>query len=411
MQPQVRKNLLSLGSIQVLNLVFPLIALPLLLNRVGIEKLGLIYLSQTIMNILIVFVDYGLNLHGTREIGRVNGDKQTMEALNVGIYKTKMIQLVVAFILLLILIEIIPGWSDERFLFLTSFTLVIGQAFMPTWYFQGVEKMSQISLLNFLSRLIYLLGIYLFINSNTYKYVNLINGTAWILLTFPSGLILLKGSGLRKLLSSSISVTSILKENFQVFLATLASSGHRNSPMIIGSIFLDEFLLGLYGILDKVILLMGNSFVIIFRVFLPRASRMKSLTNPSILRIRITKSLQYAIPITIVAMIVAVFIAPGILSKFEKLNFITSVHAIPIFLMPLLFTLNLPISLFLLTNRLNKEFLQYNSTGFLGMLVWGISLGFNFNLVGLLYGLVLAEISLLFKGWVIVSRQSDDNPV
>lgn len=363
------------------------------------------------MNILIVFVDYGLNLHGTREIGRVNGDKQTMEALNVGIYKTKMIQLVVAFILLLILIEIIPGWSDERFLFLTSFTLVIGQAFMPTWYFQGVEKMSQISLLNFLSRLIYLLGIYLFINSNTYKYVNLINGTAWILLTFPSGLILLKGSGLRKLLSSSISVTSILKENFQVFLATLASSGHRNSPMIIGSIFLDEFLLGLYGILDKVILLMGNSFVIIFRVFLPRASRMKSLTNPSILRIRITKSLQYAIPITIVAMIVAVFIAPGILSKFEKLNFITSVHAIPIFLMPLLFTLNLPISLFLLTNRLNKEFLQYNSTGFLGMLVWGISLGFNFNLVGLLYGLVLAEISLLFKGWVIVSRQSDDNPV
>ena len=67
---KIFRNIASLGFLQFTNYLVPIIVIPILLNRIGLEKYGIISLAQGIMNILVAITDYGLNLTGTRLISQ-----------------------------------------------------------------------------------------------------------------------------------------------------------------------------------------------------------------------------------------------------------------------------------------------------------------------------------------------------
>ena len=61
--------------------------------------------------------------------------------------------LVISSLILVGLVQWIPVFNDHKILFYASFLIVVGNTFLPTFLFQGLEKMSFIAIFNFIAKL------------------------------------------------------------------------------------------------------------------------------------------------------------------------------------------------------------------------------------------------------------------
>ena len=62
------KNFTAMGIIQILNYVIPFVTLPYLSRVLAVDKFGLIFFAQAIMDYFSRFVDFGFNQSGVREL-------------------------------------------------------------------------------------------------------------------------------------------------------------------------------------------------------------------------------------------------------------------------------------------------------------------------------------------------------
>ena len=84
----------SLGVLQMTNYLVPVLVIPLLLARVGLESYGMIVLAQGIMNFAVAITDFGLNLTGTRLISQAKGDLSLERTLTQKILVIKIVSIV-----------------------------------------------------------------------------------------------------------------------------------------------------------------------------------------------------------------------------------------------------------------------------------------------------------------------------
>ena len=77
----VANNYLSLLFLQGANYLLPLLILPFLVRVLGTEKFGLIMFAQSLATFLMVFVDFGFNLSGTREVSLSRQNHQKLSEI------------------------------------------------------------------------------------------------------------------------------------------------------------------------------------------------------------------------------------------------------------------------------------------------------------------------------------------
>ncbi len=83
----------------------------------------------------------------------------------------------VSLVVLNIIIFLFEKFSSDRMLYNLTFLWVMGQALFPVWYFQGIERMKYITIVNVSSKLIFALLIFFVIHKESdYIYVPLMNG-------------------------------------------------------------------------------------------------------------------------------------------------------------------------------------------------------------------------------------------
>ena len=72
-------------------------------------------------------------------------------------------------------------------MFYYSFIKVISLAFFPTWFFQGIEKMKYITIIDIFSKSLYTIAIFIFIDSESdYILVPLVSGAGYLIGTLLS---------------------------------------------------------------------------------------------------------------------------------------------------------------------------------------------------------------------------------
>ena len=68
-------NFFSLTILQAANYILPLIILPFLVRVLDLENFGIVMFSQALITFIILGVDFGFDISGTREISISNNDK------------------------------------------------------------------------------------------------------------------------------------------------------------------------------------------------------------------------------------------------------------------------------------------------------------------------------------------------
>ena len=107
----VASNYLSLLVLQGAYYILPLLILPFLVRILGAEKFGLVMFAQSLATFLTVFVDFGFNLSGTREISLARDDKQKLSEIFSAIMIIKIGLILVAFMILFVIVNVFSRFN------------------------------------------------------------------------------------------------------------------------------------------------------------------------------------------------------------------------------------------------------------------------------------------------------------
>jgi PST family polysaccharide transporter len=269
------KNLIALGSVQLTNYLLPLATLPYLIRVVGIENFGMVSLVQSVMLYLLLIADYGFNFTTTMEISVHKENSNAINHIVSGTMATKFLLLLLSFISLLILQIFITRFHSHGVLFLFGFSIVIGQAFFPMWFFQGVEKLKYIAWLNLISRCILTALIFIFINEpSDYIYILPIYGFGNLVATLIGLMVMILKFNVKLQFPQWIDVKVHLKKGWPVFISSIANNTYVNSGIVILSFFASDLVVGFYSVADKILLIFRQMMVVVAQAVYPAICRL-----------------------------------------------------------------------------------------------------------------------------------------
>ncbi len=343
------------------NFLVPIILIPLLLSRIGLENYGVVSLAQSIMFLLTTFGEFGFNLTGTRLVSQNSGNQPFIRALSGQILITRSLAQIVGFMLLFVSVFAIPGWRVHGFLILSSYLMVVGQAHLPVWYFQGIQRVKELMLLNLASRLLYILLVVVLIQKpEDYVFVNLLNGGAMILVSLYAWFQIWRQVGFRfefnwhQLLKSGAANSSILLSNFIGDL-------YRSIAMILAGFLLSPSSLGLYSVFDKVIQLVQNGFASISWGLFPRVSAMVASNQPGIKVVFRKYYLTFCFPVIICSIIILLFGGDVMALASKNISaLVVRPFQLGLAIVPLLFFIGVPPSISLMSFNLKTSLLLFN---------------------------------------------------
>ena len=159
----VAGNFMWLSLLQVAGYVFPLITMPYLARVIGVEGFGKIAFAMAVMVWIQTIADWGFNLTATRDVAQNRDDANKVSEIFSNVLWARCLLMGLSFVVLLLLIVAIPTFRENWEVLLVSFLIIPGHILFPDWFFQAVEKMKYITVLNVLTKLIFTLAIFVFI--------------------------------------------------------------------------------------------------------------------------------------------------------------------------------------------------------------------------------------------------------
>lgn len=247
-------NIISLIVLQGSNYLFPLLTFPYLIRTLGIGNYGVLIFCVGMMQFLNVFIDYGFNISGTKDISI---HKQNQEKIN-DIYNVIMtIKVMLASLVGIIyfaVIEMVPFFSENRTAFLLSLLITIGNALFPIWLYQGLEKMKYITYFNIMVKAFVTVMVFLFIKNKEDLSLAVFFQTLYFFLPAVISILFVK----IKLKISYKAVFDIhrikdeLNRGKHIFMTTLWSNFYSQGPLLILGFISGSHATGNYGIGEKV---------------------------------------------------------------------------------------------------------------------------------------------------------------
>lgn len=159
----ILKNQIFNFFMQMLNIIFPLIAIPYTTRLFGPDILGEVNFASSIVQYFIIIAMAGIPVYATREIAR---DRDNNDALRKTFKEITILQAIFTFISLLVYIILIFSIGDLRssiYIYLFLGIQIFSNAFNYIWFIQGIEKYRYAAGATFISKLINVVLIFTFL--------------------------------------------------------------------------------------------------------------------------------------------------------------------------------------------------------------------------------------------------------
>jgi PST family polysaccharide transporter len=247
-------NFLSLASVQGLNFILPLITLPYLLQVLGPSKFGLVSFAQAFIQYFILFTDYGFIFVATRDISLARDNKKQLSIIFSTVMLVRTLLLIISFLILVALVYFIPKFQSDSLIYFLTFGMVIGNVMFPVWFFQGIEHMKVISILNIISKAIFTIGIFVFVKEKSqFLYVPVLNSLGYIAIGLVSLYLIVFRYKVRFVKPSKSDIVHQLKEGWHIFVSNIVTSLYTTSNTFILGFFASNTVVGYYSSAEKVV--------------------------------------------------------------------------------------------------------------------------------------------------------------
>lgn len=171
----ILKNQIFNFSMQILNILFPLIAIPYTTRLFGPEVLGEVNYANSIVQYFIMLAAAGIPVYATREIARNRDDNNALRKTFKEITLLQVLFTIISLIIYAFLILYVENLRSNIYIFLFLGIQIFSNAFDFIWFIQGIEKYRYAAIATFISKFINVVLIFALLRSredyNIYAFI------------------------------------------------------------------------------------------------------------------------------------------------------------------------------------------------------------------------------------------------
>lgn len=399
------------GFGQLFNLITPLLVAPYIISVCGEENYGKTAVGMAIAFFLIVFVDFGSELSGVKEVSINRENFKFLNTIFVTTYTVKFLILIIVLLLSTILFIIITYFNSNYVLYFLSLTIVIGQFLNPTWFLQGIENVKYITYLNVISKLIYLACVFLFVQNETdYVFVNFYWGLGMIISNSIFLIFIFKKYNFVFLKGDIALIKNHLKKDFSIFSSQIFVSLQMYAPVVLISFFGNNFLAGQYRIIEQIIVILRTYILLFFNYTYPRVCYVLTQDYKKGIKVWLQFNGTNFIFIFLIAITLFSY-SENIITYFSKTDFNTLSELLKIAaIIPILIAISVPLKQLVLAFNYRKFYVY--STYFLVVfcLLFLIFMLKKIKLEGVFYSLALTEsLGIIFYIYKLKKNLGNDS--
>ena len=376
----VMKNFVSLGVLQGLNYLLPLVMLPYLIRILGVEAFGVLSVATVVGTYMSIASEYGFGTTATRAIAHHRDDPHKINEI---VSAVMLLRVLIALGVVVMMSLIVWGWErlhPYAWVYYGTFGVVLGSALFPVWFFQGIEKMHTITYLTLLSRGIFALGVVLWVHSpeEVYRVPMFSALGSWVAGVWALWIVRDRW-GVRWSSPSLEQLGGYLREGWSLFISNLSVQGYKGNGLLLLGVFASETVVGWFAIVRRVIDALSTLNVILWQAFFPYLIQRPDDRREylRLLGIAIVMNTLIALMVWMGAEDMVVFLTHHLSSEV-----IAMLHALA--LIPLIIGVNIPAMHYLLIHHHD------------GILAWVLFLGM---MVDLMINLLLIP---LYAHWGVV---------
>ncbi len=399
-------NLSIYGFGQGFNLVTPLLIIPYIISICGEENFGKASVGMALSFFLMVFIDYGSDIVGVREISINRDNHQNLQKILFSTYYSKFLLLICVIFIAIIGFITIPFFKTEKTLFILGTTMLIGQFLNPTWFLQGIENVKWITISNIISKLIYVICIFLFIKKeNDYVLINLFWGIGMIVANGFFVILIIKKHNFKFIKFQFLQLISFLKRDFKMFTSQVFVSIQMYSPVILISFFGNNLIAGQFKIVEQVIVIFKTYILLFFNFVFPKICYLLE-TNPkkAIFNWKLFNVVNFLF--VLISMFFVYLFSYDIVSYFNPTNryFLSRLLEIAVFY-PILIAISIPLKQLVLGWNHKRFYINTTTITVILNLIAIILLIPKYKVYGVFYSMIISEaIVILF--YVICIRKN-----
>lgn len=161
----ILKNFSFLTILRGFNIGIKFLLVAYLIRVLGEISYGIYTWTDSIIQYFIVFINFGFNVYAAKYIVNIKNDLHQLNKITSSIFIIKGLMFIISGVLLVIISYINVFTPYKGFLLILLLT-GIGEVFFPIWYFQGIEKLKTATYITVFSRLLLVLGTFLFVTTN-----------------------------------------------------------------------------------------------------------------------------------------------------------------------------------------------------------------------------------------------------
>jgi len=210
-------NVVSLYGIQFAGYAAPLVTIPYLARILGPQHWGLVAFAQAFGLYTGLFVEFGFSLSATRLVAKERSNRDELADIFAQVTGAKAVLAVVSLAIATAVVHFVPQFRDQRILLYAGAGAGIAQAYGVAWFYQGLERMRLISIIDILGRACFAASVFIFVHGPQDDWVVLCLQFFW----YSAATLFLIGLFYREFsfrYPSLVGVRSMLKNSGSLFL-------------------------------------------------------------------------------------------------------------------------------------------------------------------------------------------------
>ncbi len=267
-------NFISLSLLKLIGYFTPLITFPYLARVIGVEGFGKLAFASSIVVYFDTLADFGFNYTAVRDIAKKKDDIQEVSRIFSIVMTAKFLLFLFSILIFTILVYCVPILYENRLLLWISFMSIPGRILYPDWLFQAFEKMKYITIMNLISKLLFISLIFVVIkNEEDYIYQpllvllgNLLSGIISIYFIRKMFKVRYTFPGLKEVINS-------IKEGKDMFISLFLPNLYTNFSVTLLGVYGGNFVTGIYSSGKKFIDMAEQVLGVLSRTFFPFLSR------------------------------------------------------------------------------------------------------------------------------------------
>jgi PST family polysaccharide transporter len=276
---EIIANFSFLSILQFVQLAVTFILYPYLIKILGQDKYGVIAYAQAISGYFIIIINYGFKATATKEIANNKNDLRKTNEIISAVFGAKIFLFLFSSLIIFLLVYNIQFLLSYKWIYLLTFFSTIGWVLFPDWYFQGIEKMHNITYAMVISKVLSVVFIFSFVKNSSHIYLVPIINSLSMILCGMIGIFLLTSNKNIKLTFPKIDE---IKEQYKIGFAYFSSNIAANTKDYLNTIIVGAFLnytnVAIYDLANKLVKILILPCSILANAIFPRVTIKKSFS-------------------------------------------------------------------------------------------------------------------------------------